>query len=78
LFPFGEVLGADGAAAEVVGKDGFNQGEFIKPLGELDGGLAFIEELVELFAAGTGQMGDFAVAFGVGVGREWLRKRIHG
>jgi len=78
LFPFGEVLGADGAAAEVVGEDGLNFGDFVEPFGDLDGGLASIEELIGFFAKGTGQMGDFAFAFGVGVGRERLRERIHG
>jgi hypothetical protein len=67
LLPFGQVLGVNGAATEMVGEDGFDFGEFVEPLGKLHGGLAFVEGLVELFAKGTGQMGDFADAFGIGV-----------
>ena len=77
FFPFAEVLGADGSASEVGRKHGFNLGDFVEPLGDLNGGLALGEELVGLVAKGAGQTGDFAVAFGVGVGSKGIRERIH-
>lgn len=70
-------MGVDGASTEVVGENDFNSGDFVEPLSDLDGGLAFVEELVDLFAKGAGQMGDFADAPGVGVGSKRLRERIH-
>ena len=63
VIPFGEVLGADGDAFEVLGEDGLDFGEGVKPLQEGHAGFAVVKALVELFAEGVGETGDFTGAF---------------
>ena len=60
--PVGEVLGADEVAAVVFFDEGDNLGEFIEPWQDDMGGFAVAEALVEFFAEGFGEPGDFAGA----------------
>lgn len=68
LFPFGEVLRGDGAAGEVLLKGGLDFGQVVEPTDEADGGMAGIEAFVQLMADFRGEMGDFAIAGGIGDG----------
>jgi len=58
--PFGEVLRADGQAGELFGDDFLDFGQLVEPSDERGSGFAIFEALVELFADGFGQAGDFA------------------
>ena len=60
--PFREVLGADRAAGEVLGKDLADVGEVVEPGEDLGGGLSVGEAAVELVAERLGEAGDFAGA----------------
>ena len=60
--PLGEVCGGDGAAVEVGGEEGLDFGEGIEPVEEGWGQFAVVEAVVELFADGVGEAGDFAGA----------------
>ena len=63
VVPFGEVLGADGDAGEMLGEEGLDFGEAVQPLDEVHAGFAVVEALVELVAKRAGETGDFAGAF---------------
>jgi len=52
--PFGEVLGADGPAGELVGDDFLDFGELVEPGDEGRAQFAVFKALVELFADGFG------------------------
>jgi hypothetical protein len=71
LFPFGEVLLGDGFGFEVLLEDGFRFGEGIEPADEIFLGIAFVEAVVEFFADGAREAGDFASAGRFHVSR-WL------
>ena len=60
VIPFGEILGADGDAVEMLGEDGLDFGETIQPFDEFHAGFAVVETLVELVAKVVGEAGDFA------------------
>ncbi len=62
-FPFGKVLLINGPATEKPGHDGMDFGQGIEPLEEPGIRLLIEEALVELFADGLGEAGDFAVAW---------------
>jgi len=62
LAPFGKVLGADGPAGELVGDDFLDFGELVEPGDEGRAQFAVFKALVELFADGFGEAGDFAGA----------------
>ena len=60
--PFGEVLVGDGFAFEEVGEDLFGFGEVVEPFENGAAEFAAIEAVVEFFADGFGEAGDFAGA----------------
>ncbi len=62
LAPGAQVLGGEGGAAKMGGKDGLDGGEAVEPLEEGAGGLAVVETGVELLAEFVGEAGDFTVA----------------
>ena len=62
--PFAEVLFADGVAAKLGGEDGLNLGEGVEPGEQGLAKLGVGEAVVELFAEGEREAGDFAVAGG--------------
>ena len=62
IFPFVDVLGQDGATAEVLGQDGFDFGHLVQFAGEVFGGKALVNGLVDALAELAGKAGDFAVA----------------
>ncbi len=62
LIPVGEVLRGDKITAVVFFDKGDNLGEFIEPGEDYMGGFAVAEALVEFFAKGFGESGDFAGA----------------
>ena len=60
--PFGEVLRTDGQAGELFGDDFLDFGQLVEPCDERGSEFAVFEALVELFADGFGEAGDFAGA----------------
>ena len=63
IVPFGEVLGANRDAGEMLGEEGLDFGEGVEPLNEFHAGFAVVEALVELVAELVRETGDFAGAF---------------
>ena len=62
--PFGEVLVGDGVAVEYFGEDFFSFWKFVDPGEDGAAELAVVEAVVEFFADGFGEAGDFAESGG--------------
>ena len=62
LPPFGEVLFKERTAVEVFGEDGAGFGQGVEPVENFMGGMAVAEALIELFADGVREAGDFSIA----------------
>ena len=60
LSPFREVLLADGAAAELGGKDSFGFGQGVEPLEERGGGFIVLQTAVDLLADDAREAADFS------------------
>ena len=74
--PIGEVLFGDGAITKVGGEEGGDFGEGIEPIGEVAGEFTVFEAVVEFFAKGLRETGDFSGA-GHSGGGFWFAKTIH-
>jgi len=66
--PVGEILVADGAASELIGKNGADFRQGIKPIEEGSAGFAVLKAVIELLAKDCRKAGDFA-----GAGRGVIR-----
>ncbi|MGA3267722.1 MAG: hypothetical protein ABSE16_12970 [Verrucomicrobiota bacterium] len=60
--PFGEVLLADGASAELAVEDFADLVRLVEPVDEAFAGFAVLEAAVEFVADGVGETGDFSIS----------------